>query len=239
MTADDEAQIGDLLRVFALATDRAVPREMAALMCADEAESFLDNVANPDADEPVDTDSDPVGVLGVRVFGDIALARFTRPYFGGKDQTLVCRREGGRWTVCADAEDELSLEQLDDDVRVASEDATAVIRRVHALRRQPIGSLTTADIRILLSHNEGLSHLLPRAAVQLQWDPLLQGDLGPGDLLVAVLGIDEEYWSKDPVSLTRIRLAIDKLGEIRDDNVHDVPADEVWDRAAAFVADHP
>ncbi|HEY9304459.1 MAG TPA: contact-dependent growth inhibition system immunity protein, partial [Mycobacterium sp.] len=186
---------------------------------------------------PADTDGGPVEVLDVRVFGDVAVVRFSRDSLGGKDSTIVCRREGGRWTVCADAEDELSLEQLNDDIRAMPEDATAVMREVYALRRQPLGSLTTADIRILLSHNEGLDHLLPRAAMNLQWDPLLKAELQPGDLLVAVLGVDEAYWSSDPVSLTRIHLAIDKLREIRRDDAHDV-APEVWHRATTFAADH-
>jgi CDI immunity proteins len=236
---EDHALIGDLLRAFSLAVDRAVPREMAALMCAAEAESFLDNVADPDWNEPDAVDVADLEVLGVRVFGEVALARFTRSYFTNS-ATLVLRRENGRWTVCADAEDELSLEQLEDDVwPAAPEGATSVVRRVHALRREPIGRLTVEEVRTLLSQNEGLDVLLPRAVVQLQWDPLLKGDSHPGDLLVAALGVEPAQWLKDPVSLVRMRSAIDKVRGIGDLNEHDAPHDMIWNRISTFLADHP
>jgi CDI immunity proteins len=225
---DDDTLIRDLMRAFSLAVDRAVPREMAALMCASEAESFLDNVADPYWKEPDEVDVIDLEVLGIRVFGDVALARFTRSYFANT-ATLVLRRENGRWTVCEDAADELSLEQLEDDVRPDG----------HALRREPIGLLTVEGIRTLLSQNEGLDHLLPRAAVQLQWNPLLKGDLHQGDLLVAALSVEHAQWLKDPESLVRMRSAIDRIRGMGDLNEHDAPHDVIWNQISTFLAEHP
>ena len=238
MTTGDKGEIDNVVKAFALATDRAVPREMAALMCADEAETFLDNVADPDVAEPACLESEPVQSLDIRVFDDIALARITRPSFS-KDSVIVCRREDGRWTVCADAEDDLSLEQLEEDPHAALEHAPAERRRLQELRRTPIGRLSIADICDLLKHDEGLEYLLPRATIKLQWEPLLAGDSRPGDLMIAALGIDNAQWSKDPVSLFRIQSAIRKLREMGDLDPQEAPDDELIDKIATFQAENP
>jgi hypothetical protein len=150
---DDEPVITDLLKAFALATERGAPRDMAALMCADEAEAFLDNVYDPDSDDAAAVDEVEKDVLRVRTYGDVALASFIRPYFA-RPNTIVFRRENGRWTVCAEAEQELSLEQLEDDIWPAPpSSASDAQRRVHALRREPIGHFSVEDLRILLSQN--------------------------------------------------------------------------------------
>jgi hypothetical protein len=104
--SDDESLITDLIEAFSIAVERAVPRDLAALMCADEAESFLDNISDPESEGVVPVREQAVHVLAVRVFDDLALARFTRST--EEVRTLYFRREDGRWTVCADAEDELS-----------------------------------------------------------------------------------------------------------------------------------
>ena len=227
-----------MVKAFALAADRGVPREMAALMCADEAESFLDNVADPDFDDLAWSESEPVQTLNIRVFDDIALARITRPSFSA-DSVIVCRREDGRWTVCADAEDDLSLEQLEQDPRAAPGRSPALRRRLQELRRKPIGRLTIADTCELLKHDEGLDHLLPRATIKLQWEPLLAGDSRPGELMIAALGIDTAQWSRDPVSLFRIRSAIRKIRETGVPNAQAMTNDELWTQMTIFEADHP
>jgi hypothetical protein len=198
----------------------------------------LDNVYDPDRNDPVEPVDEPtIDVLSVRVFGDIALTRFTRSSAVG---TLYFRREDGRWTVCADAEDDLSVEQLEDNVwPPAAADATPLVRRVHELRREPIGDLSIEGLRVLLEQNVGLDILLPRAAVRLQWEPLLQGDLFPGDLLAAALRVDHAQWVKDPVSLTRMRIVIDKVRDMGDLAEHDAPHGDIWNLISEFLAVHP
>jgi hypothetical protein len=234
--SDDESSIRDLTEAFSVAVSRGVPSELAALMCADEAESFLDNVNDPDGDDvvvPVEVPA--VDVLGVRVFGEVALTRFARASTVG---TLFFRWEDGRWTVCADAEDDLSLDQLEDYVPPAA-DATQLAPAVRELRRRPIGELDVEGLRVLLDHDEGLDILLPRAAVRLQWEPLLQGDRFPGDLLAATLGVDRAQWAKDPVSLTRMRIVIDNLRDMGDLTGHGAPHGELWTLMTEFLAAHP
>jgi hypothetical protein len=123
--SDDESLIADLIEAFSVAVERAVPRELAALMCADEAESFVDNISDPEPEGVEPVGEHTVDVLAVRVFGDLAVARFMR---STEDvRTLYFRREDGRWTVCADGEDDLSLEQLENNVwPAAPADATSL-----------------------------------------------------------------------------------------------------------------
>ncbi|WP_249644786.1 hypothetical protein [Nocardia sputi] len=76
--------------------------------------------------------------LDIRFFGDVAFARIM--HATGDVATLFFRHEAGRWTLCADADEELSLEQLDDNVWPAMPpEATRLMCTVHALWRKPIG----------------------------------------------------------------------------------------------------
>ncbi|MFI9506326.1 contact-dependent growth inhibition system immunity protein [Nocardia sp. NPDC052566] len=230
----DEQLILRLIQAFSVAVERGLPHEIAALMCADEAEAFLDDIADLDGDEPVDPIEEPaIAVALVRVFGDLAMAYVTHP--GGVEGQLFFRREERRWTVCADAEDELSLEQLEDNVWPAvPAEVSGLVWTVHELRRKPCGSLSIEDLRLLLRQGEGVGVLLPRASNQLQWNPLAEGDFFPGDLLVATLQLGREHWARDPVSLTRIRIAIDRLAELGDLTTHGAPHHQIWSEISRF-----
>ncbi|MEU8140234.1 contact-dependent growth inhibition system immunity protein, partial [Streptodolium elevatio] len=58
----------------------------------------------------------------------------------------------------------------------------------------PIGELGIEDLRLLIGQQIGLAHLVPVALVHLQQDPLVQGDFYEGDLLAAVLRVDQPFW---------------------------------------------
>lgn len=64
------------------------------------------------------------------------------------------------------------------------------------------------DLRILLSQQEGVEVLIPRALTRLEQDPLLEGDFYPGDVLVAVLKAAEAYWRANPEQLARLERVI-------------------------------
>lgn len=239
-SGDDESLILGLINEFWVAVERGIPREMAALMCAEEAEQFLDNVPDPEYDDPT---GEPIGeptfeVSGIRIFGDVAFARII--HSPDNVATLFFRYETGRWTVCADADEDLSLEQLEDDVwPTMPADASGLMWTVHELRRKPIGRLTDEDVRCLLQQNEGVDVLLPRVLHQLQWNPLAGGDLFPGDLLVAALRVGQEHWRRDPVAVTRIRIVIDKIRDLGDLTEHGAPHEEIWNRITDFLIDLP
>ncbi len=63
-------------------------------------------------------------------------------------------------------------------------DATYLIRRVHQLRRVPVGELSIEDVRIMLSQSAGTVAILPRVLDMLEENPLSAGDFYPGDLWV-------------------------------------------------------
>ncbi|MCX4094998.1 contact-dependent growth inhibition system immunity protein [Nocardia sp. alder85J] len=239
MRSAAESLILDLITEFRFAVERGRPREMAALMCDEEAQQFLDNVSDPDSEGYAEPPGEPTfEVSSVRVLGNLALARII--HAPDRTTTLFFRHEAGRWTVCADAVEDLSVEQLEDDVWPAPPaDATTLMRTVHELRRTPIGRLTVEDVRCLLQQHEGVDILLPRAAIRLGWNPLAAGDLFPGDLLLAVLRIGPEHWARDPVSLVRIRHAVGTVRDLGDLTEHDAPHDEIWRETTEFLATLP
>jgi contact-dependent growth inhibition (CDI) system CdiI-like immunity protein len=111
-------------------------------------------------------------------------------------------------------QEDLSLEAIENDRwGDAPDDATRLISTVHELRRKPIGELTPEDLRVLIGQGEGLEVLVPRALSQLADDPLVEGDLYPGDLLAAVLRVPRGYWSTHQDLLAKINeivAAVDK-----------------------------
>jgi hypothetical protein len=66
-----------------------------------------------------------------------------------------------------------------------------LVRTCHHLRTKPIDQLTVEDLRIMISQQIGLPHLMPRAIGIVEREPLAGGDFYPGDLLAAVIGADE------------------------------------------------
>lgn len=77
-------------------------------------------------------------------------------------------------------------------------DASYLVARSYALRRVPLVELGTEDLRILLGQSIGAPTLVPIALRVLADDPLAEGDFYPGDLLAAVLRLDDAYWIAYP-----------------------------------------
>ncbi|MFG2975647.1 contact-dependent growth inhibition system immunity protein [Streptomyces sp. NPDC048331] len=75
---------------------------------------------------------------------------------------------------------------------------TALVTKVHALRRERLGALTPADLRTLIGQGVGLAHVLPLAVRLLVEDPMLDAYFYPGDLLLAALTTPEDTWALFP-----------------------------------------
>ena len=71
---------------------------------------------------------------------------------------------------------------------------TPMIGRVLALRRKPLEDLTNEEVRLAVSQKVALPLVLELAIERLRADPLLEGDHYPGDLLAALVRLDEEDW---------------------------------------------
>ena len=74
--------------------------------------------------------------------------------------------------------------------------ASHLVSTIHRLRHKPLGQFTIEDLRIIIGQNIGLEYLVPIAIERLQEDPFVEGDFYRGDLLVSVLRIERQFWSK-------------------------------------------
>jgi hypothetical protein len=105
-TNSDEAKIQRLVGDFATAVDRDDQDKLLNLLCAEEARAITeDDDYDPANNGGPITDSRkiPVKATDIRVTGDTASARITRP--SQPATTLYFRKEAGRWKVCAPAGD--------------------------------------------------------------------------------------------------------------------------------------
>lgn len=96
-------------------------------------------------------------------------------------------------------------------------DATRLIVTVHALRSRPIGTLTVADLRLLIGQDIGLPVLLPFAVEVLRDNPLAEGDMYEGDLLSAVLTRSPTVWGAHPELANQLNVIVGGLTDLSPD----------------------
>lgn len=92
-------------------------------------------------------------------------------------------------------------------------DATRLVRTVHELRRVPLGELSAADLRTLLSQQVALPYVLPLAVRLLLEEPLLDACFYEGDLLLAAVNAPASAWALLPELGARLRAVITALPE--------------------------
>src|SRR6516164_3337905 len=73
-----------------------------------------------------------------------------------------------------------------------------LVTTLHRLRRKPLHDFEIEDFRIMIGQGVGLPFLVPLALERLEEEPLSAGDFYRGDLLRAVLQIQEEFWMNHP-----------------------------------------
>ncbi|MDH6228837.1 MULTISPECIES: contact-dependent growth inhibition system immunity protein [Streptomyces] len=95
----------------------------------------------------------------------------------------------------------------------AGPDATSLVRRVHELRRVPLGELGPADLRTLISQQVALPHVLPLAGNLLLDEPMLDAYFYEGDLLLAAVNVPASAWTLLPNLAARVRTVIMALPE--------------------------
>lgn len=71
---------------------------------------------------------------------------------------------------------------------------TPMIGRVRTLRRKPVEDLTNGEVRLAVAQRVGFPLVLELALERLRPDPLLLADFYPGDVLAALVRIDEPEW---------------------------------------------
>jgi hypothetical protein len=97
----DPVKIRALLGDFSAAVYGGTPRDVATFLCAEESQSYLDTIEEPDT-RVAPEDPPAYSVSDIHVEGDVGSATVTFEPEGTK--TLYFRKEGNKWTVCAAAE---------------------------------------------------------------------------------------------------------------------------------------
>jgi hypothetical protein len=90
-------------------------------------------------------------------------------------------------------------------------DASLLARRCYELIRKPLSNLTVADWRVLIAQDIGLNFLMVRAIEVVEKDPLLETEHYRGDLLVSMLRVSPEFFSRHPAFRSRLEKVIDSL----------------------------
>ena len=122
-----------------------------------------------------------------------------------------------------------SLEELEGFLAGKPPYDSHLVQTTYALRKKPIGEYTTEDLRITIGQGRGIPYLLPIALERLEVDPLAQGHLYRGDLLMNVLRA-EPHWVGLPDAKTRVRRIVERALEMLEEVVpYDWMSDELPD----------
>ncbi|MFI1282965.1 contact-dependent growth inhibition system immunity protein [Streptomyces sp. NPDC020858] len=89
--------------------------------------------------------------------------------------------------------------------------ATALVTKVHALRRRPLSALAPADLRTLVAQNVSLPYVLPLAVALLLEEPMLDAYFYEGDLLLAALALPAAAWAPFPDLAAQLTAAVEAL----------------------------
>lgn len=104
-----------------------------------------------------------------------------------------------------------TLQELEGQVWSEPEFHSSLVTTCHRLRQKPLSEFTVEDLRIMIGQKIGLPHLMPLAVDVLQDNPLVGGDHYDGDLLSAVLTVDDEFWHDHPYLLQRLRKVVERV----------------------------
>jgi hypothetical protein len=77
-----------------------------------------------------------------------------------------------------------------------------LVTECHRLRHVPLRDFTVENLRILIGQHISLAYTVPLALEHLSKDPMVSGDMYPGDLLNAVQGIEDDFWAQHPSLMT-------------------------------------
>lgn len=89
-----------------------------------------------------------------------------------------------------------SLQELENSDWGEPDYPSGLVAECHRLRRLPLEALSVENLRILINQSISLHFLIPLALEQLKKDPLVSGDCYDGDLLLAVLRSDPQFWKE-------------------------------------------
>lgn len=101
-----------------------------------------------------------------------------------------------------------TLENLEKDADPEVRVNSHLVIKTSLLRKIPLNEFSVEDLRIMIGQNFGLPYLISLTIEKLTEDVLAEGDLYPGDLLVAVTKIDTRFWIGNPECKEQIEAII-------------------------------
>lgn len=112
------------------------------------------------------------------------------------------------------------LEHLEKEVWPKVDLNTHLGTRTSKLRKVPLNEFSIEDLRIMIGQNFSLPYLIPLAIDRLRENVLAEGDLYPGDLLVAVTSTESDFWNKNLNYKEKLaRLISDNISIIADNGL--------------------
>jgi hypothetical protein len=107
-----------------------------------------------------------------------------------------------------------SLQELENEDWGEASFDSHLVKECHRLHRLPLKDFSIEDLRIMIGQNVSLNYLLPLAIQRLEQNPLAEGNLYSGDLLVNVLRVDPNFWLKFPALKAKVTEIADEAFEI-------------------------
>lgn len=101
-----------------------------------------------------------------------------------------------------------SIEQLENDFWKETDFPTGLVERCYRYRKVPISDLTPAQLRTLIGQQIGLKYLIPLTLAILKNNILIEAEFYEGDLLSAVLDVDDKFWRLYPASRVEVHQLI-------------------------------
>ena len=113
-----------------------------------------------------------------------------------------------------------TLENLEKDYWDNPSYDSHLVKRCYGIRKIPLDSFTTEDLRIMIGQQIGLDYLIPLALETLTIDLFAEGDFFEGDLLKNVLSIETQFWNNNKSYwLTLDNLIKDRRSEIENKKI--------------------
>lgn len=108
-----------------------------------------------------------------------------------------------------------SIEQLERDIwKNPSKFPTGLVEKCYRFRKISIAELTDEQIRLLISQNIGVEHLIGIALEKLERNILTECDFYEGDLLVAVSGLPTEFWNENKTDFLNFKNIVEQNSEL-------------------------